>query len=314
MVYVTPDFYPEFQCIASRCRHSCCIGWEIDIDKESLRRYQEMAGPLGDKLRAHISPEKPSHFILGEKERCPFLNDQQLCELILAEGEECLCEICAEHPRFYNEYSGRCEAGLGLCCEEAARLLLDWDCGVTLMEFSDGEEDGDEENQPNLEQREQLFALAQDRSVPIRLRMENILRYVNYMSLDHLLQKNWPEVYSSLERLDESWTDILRELSEMERCAESLDDESLACGYENLLVYFLYRHFMNMENKAAAAAFAVLSTAVIAAADSAYLTKHGELSLEQRVEHVRLYSSEIEYSDENVDALLEWLEEQRKEN
>ena len=30
---VYPDYYPEFRCSASACKHNCCIGWEIDIDE-----------------------------------------------------------------------------------------------------------------------------------------------------------------------------------------------------------------------------------------------------------------------------------------
>ena len=32
MLYTIPDYYKEFQCIADQCEHSCCIGWEIDVD------------------------------------------------------------------------------------------------------------------------------------------------------------------------------------------------------------------------------------------------------------------------------------------
>jgi lysine-N-methylase len=34
MKLIAPDTYPEFCCIADRCRHSCCIGWEIDVDPD----------------------------------------------------------------------------------------------------------------------------------------------------------------------------------------------------------------------------------------------------------------------------------------
>ena len=29
-----PKYYQQFHCIADKCKHSCCIGWEIDIDKD----------------------------------------------------------------------------------------------------------------------------------------------------------------------------------------------------------------------------------------------------------------------------------------
>ena len=124
MLTVYPDYYPAFRCIAGACRHSCCIGWEIDIDEESLARYQAMPGPLGERLRGHISADDPPHFVLGEGERCPFLNQDNLCDLILAGDEELLCQICDDHPRFRNFLPGYTEIGLGLCCEGAAQLIL----------------------------------------------------------------------------------------------------------------------------------------------------------------------------------------------
>ena len=39
-----PDYYPLFRCIADRCRHNCCIGWEIDVDGDSLAAYDQIGG------------------------------------------------------------------------------------------------------------------------------------------------------------------------------------------------------------------------------------------------------------------------------
>ncbi len=47
MIRVVPDFYPEFACIASRCGYSCCVGWEVDVDEDSLERYSGIPGALG---------------------------------------------------------------------------------------------------------------------------------------------------------------------------------------------------------------------------------------------------------------------------
>lgn len=53
-IYV-PDYYESFRCIDSSCRDNCCIGWEIDIDREALERYMALDGTLGDDLRANIT-------------------------------------------------------------------------------------------------------------------------------------------------------------------------------------------------------------------------------------------------------------------
>ena len=74
-------------------------------------------------------------------ERCPFLNEENLCELICRLGEKSLCEICKEHPRFYAWMGEWKEAGLGLCCEEAVRLLLE---NQEKLEFETVWEEGEE--------------------------------------------------------------------------------------------------------------------------------------------------------------------------
>lgn len=139
MIFVYPDFYFDFSCTASRCRHSCCRGWEIDIDEDTLALYDALTGDIGDTVRRSIERTPTPHFALTENEDCPFLQPDGLCRLILTLGEESLCDICAEHPRFYNEYPDRIEAGLGLCCEEAVRLLLERDTPLELIIETDGQ-------------------------------------------------------------------------------------------------------------------------------------------------------------------------------
>ena len=84
MLNAYPDYYPQFSCIADRCRHNCCIGWEIDVDENTLASYHRIGGEMGERLRRSISEDGDApHFLLGEHERCPFLNCKNLCDLIL---------------------------------------------------------------------------------------------------------------------------------------------------------------------------------------------------------------------------------------
>ena len=69
MHQVFPDYYPKFQCTAGACKHSCCIGWEIDIDEDSAARYAAMDGALGARLQQQIAWDAdPPHFKLGDGE------------------------------------------------------------------------------------------------------------------------------------------------------------------------------------------------------------------------------------------------------
>ena len=143
-----PDYFERFQCSASDCTDNCCIGWEIDIDERTAERYKKVQGELGQKLKDRILREGEDelpHFIL-QGERCPFLGDNNLCELINELGESSLCDICREHPRFYEWFDGLTEMGLGLCCEEAARLILESpEKADFVVSFKEEEEEEEEE-------------------------------------------------------------------------------------------------------------------------------------------------------------------------
>ena len=56
-------------------------------------------------------------------------------------GEDRLCDICREHPRFYNWFGDYTEVGLGLCCEEAERLLFSDSKPLTFVEEVTQDED-----------------------------------------------------------------------------------------------------------------------------------------------------------------------------
>lgn len=58
--------------------------------------------------------------------RCPFLNDENLCDLYIALGEENLCDTCAEFPRFINEYGNTREIGIAPSCITAGEIIFNY--------------------------------------------------------------------------------------------------------------------------------------------------------------------------------------------
>ena len=128
--------------------------------------------------------------VWGTDERCPFLNGQNLCDLYIALGPEHLCAICREHPRFYSWWGSFAEAGLGLCCEEACRLLLADERPLTFVESENDAPDeacelSKDELSFLLEARGKLFSVLQDRSLPIEARLRRCL------TLSQQMQDEW---------------------------------------------------------------------------------------------------------------------------
>ena len=306
MKLIAPNYYPHFRCIADRCRHSCCIGWEIDVDEDSLAKYAALPGELGEEIRASIVTEDDyAHFRLAEHDRCPFLNEQGLCRMILGFGEDVLCQICRDHPRFVSEFTDRTEIGLGLTCEAAAQLILSQTAPLSLITLEDDgfEEEDDEFETYLLALRGQLLGLLEDESWTFDERLDNILDLCG-IALPEKSTQEWAKVYRSLERLDTAWDAVLDTLT--------LPQKPLGTEWDrpfiNLAAYFLYRHLsaaLDDGEVALHAAFAVLSVRILrslfAAAPMQDMATLAELA--------RLYSSEIEYSTENTDTLLDALAE-----
>lgn len=312
MQMVYPDYYPSFSCIADRCKHSCCIGWEIDIDPESLARFQAIEGPMGQRLKESISLEETPHFILGEGERCPFLNEKGLCDLILHGGEEILCQICTDHPRYRSFLPGRTEIGVGLCCEAAGQLILSQKEPVKLC-VSGTAEEPDAEAELLVALRQEALDIAQDRTRSLTERESALLeRFQGW--IPDLSPVQWAEVYLDLERLEETWTEVLENLRNQ---GEYIDREGFArymkgreTEYEQLLVYFLYRHFLTAYEDGdvgSKVSFSVLSTRMLFLLGALCWTQTGVFTLADQVELARQYSAEIEYSQDNLDALFTML-------
>ena len=291
MLYVRPDFYDDFHCLAAACRHSCCVGWEIDVDGDSLKYYRSIPGALGEELRRQIALEPSPHFRLGEDERCPFLRPDGLCRLIVQLGEDSLCDICALHPRFFNDYPGRTEVGLGLCCEEAARLLTEGEGPLRFLTESDGE--GDETPTPLLKLREKIFVLLADDAQSLTTRMDSALGLLG-QRLPDFDGEATAAFFLTLERMDEAWTALLKKLEP----ALKLEPRLSRMRYARLAAYLVYRHFASAESETEAARrlqFCFHAARLVCALEP------------YSPDALRLFSAEIEYSDENVERICAWL-------
>ena len=76
MKIVKPTFYKTFKCIAGDCPDSCCQGWEVDADSDSLEYYKTLDNSLEIKKRIDSVLSKDEFnntiFTLAPKKRCPF--------------------------------------------------------------------------------------------------------------------------------------------------------------------------------------------------------------------------------------------------
>ena len=296
MRLLAPKYYKDFHCIADRCRHSCCVGWEIDIDSKAMKKYSELCGEYSDKIRESIEHTDPPHFRLSECDRCVHLDGRGLCKIILQCGEDYLCDICREHPRFYNTTPCGIEVGLGMSCEEAARIILSSDDYYVIEDI--GEYDGDFvvfDFNP-LTERSHIFAILSDASLEYTERLTKIYREYK-ISPAVLSDGEWRELLSSLEYLDDSHRELFAVYSSHIPSCGALDKL-----LERALAYFVYRHTSSAQSKGEfleslglVLFFERLFASMIAASEDKSEVSSYELC--------RIISEELEYSLENIDII-----------
>ena len=336
MKFRIPDYYDKFKCIGSDCTDSCCAGWDITVNDETYEKYTLVKGSFGDRLMRSVSSSRPHHFLM-EEGRCPFLNQKNLCDIYIHLGEDFLCQICTDHPRFYEVYGSRQEAGLGLVCEEAARLILTNKKKVRFLDENLDEKT--EEEEPWLEPltlaRDWIIRLLQDREQTLERRLRQTLSAAAVLQEDYIrddmeamylhihkwetkerVQKprtglrEWftecLEFLLDLEILTPEWKQALSQASFMFRERDICFSDFDGIFYEHLIVYFIYRYFLKsvydfqLLDKVK---FAVFSCLVVRGTEAAVSREESLTSLEI----ARLYSKEIEYSEENMEAVNEEL-------
>ena len=175
MIHRFPNYYNEFSCIADKCEATCCAGWQIVVDEESLKKYKKVTGAFKQRIKDGVD-FKEGVFYQNPGKRCAFLNEQNLCDMYTALGEEAFCETCRRYPRHMEEFENVREFTLSASCPEAARILLSQ---KDPMQFYEVETDALEEEfedydplvyEKLLEARGEMLKLLQNRDIPVKER------------------------------------------------------------------------------------------------------------------------------------------------
>lgn len=253
MLLRLPHFYPQFHCIADKCTDTCCVGWEIDIDDKTQNKYRNLYrnGKEDDCrqqfLQKLLSNIEDGHFKLLPGDRCPFLRGNGLCEMICEmgcngtdigpDGESILCDICREHPRFVEVYGDIMEKGLGLCCEEAARLLLS--CGP--LSFIESEVDDDPDEMPEgaeeardaiFQEREVIFGMLNNKSIPLKQRLTEVLNFA--VSMSDCDESESEDANLSNEVATQAWIKILGEGESYGPAWDTAYERMVRCGWQQI--------------------------------------------------------------------------------
>ncbi|WP_297143091.1 flagellin lysine-N-methylase [uncultured Eubacterium sp.] len=297
MKIVKPTFYKNFKCIAGDCPDSCCQGWEVDADSDSLEYYKTLDNSLEIKKRIDSVLSKDEFdntiFTLAPKKRCPFLNDENLCDMHIAIGGEHTPYTCRTFPRFIYDFGATREIGISFSCPVASDMMYNtesFDFETEVNSDLPTLNDIDAEKYFLLYKgRTEAYKIAKDKNKSIRERLSDLL------DLGVLLQeKLFPydeggdniaffDVFKNPELINPEWKEKVENFS--------LKQVSDTQSNENILMYFLYKYLMQ-----AVYDDDVLSKIKMAVLGVLINTYFGEDSWT-----VHLWSKETEHSQYNMD-------------
>ena len=343
MIYRTQKDYHNFKCIADKCPKSCCIGWQIMIDENSIDKYLNTTGDFADRLKSSIDYQE--NCFLQNNHRCSMLNDNGLCDLHSTLGEEYLCDTCRLYPRHIEEFQDIREYSLSLSCPEATRMLLEKGYDFYIDEAEDDKLDNPDEFEDfdfiifdKLEYaRDKMLKVAGDKSIPLQKRMDYIataalklqelydegdifeMDSVSYdddslcLSFDYCL--NSMDVLIEMEALEDSWTKSIKEAKNYWRALSSessqwkqamYPDKDLEFVFEKVLKCLLFSYFCGAVYDGQ-----IYARAMIAVQSTRWLMMLYNSSTNQPLNStIYLYSREVEHSDVNVNTLISFFEDE----
>ena len=325
-----PSYYKEFTCIADKCPDTCCAGWAVVADDESLEKYSKISC---EKIQSVITVDEDGDSIFAPvNNRCPFLLDSGLCEMYIELGHDSLCKTCRQYPRHITYFGARCETGLSLSCPEAARIIMQRDEPITFEEENTLDFPQPTDIDPELyftllDARKKAIDILQCREFSIRRRIcaflefskdiSPLIRRYDYGGIRNAIKNNYfakeNAAYSqrrangatkkyfsdfgSLEMLDASWQSRLSD-------AENIDISSFDINEaeaEHLMIYYVFRYFMTAvfdrdlltKSKFAAASFIIIQK----------LCAQQKADKDSRIQIIQRFSKEVEHSAANTDYL-----------
>lgn len=335
MLLEFPEYYENFHCIGGVCPDSCCAGWEVDVDAESCDYYQTVPGRFGERLRRQlISEGEERYFPLTGDRRCPFLNRENLCEIYIELGEEALCQVCTEYPRYFMEAGQYQQMDMSLSCMELSRIFFSEEGPIRYFRA----EDASEGEVLSSEEEAKLAELLSLRNACIAFIQEGAETGESgdrfWDSLTEMLsavfseqREVWegtaegflsaalsdlPQRFRRLETLDKRWTDFtaaLNGLLEWES-AEALVSEfrlvfrtEYGRCFRRLAAYFLFRYCIDSfyeDSMADILRLLLRSLRTIELMAAVRLRQQGSYRLSDMIDTVHLFSKEVEHAEENV--------------
>lgn len=251
MKTVYPQLFNDFACLKGACPDSCCTGWEVDVDDETLAYYKGISGNIKKRIDSVLTfDEYQNHiFRLTEKKRCPFLNSADLCDIHIELGVQHTPLTCRNFPKFINPFGALTEIGYSFSCPVAAGLMWQDENALNFCEKLTDEPPHFNDIDASLfyelkSARQHAFDIAADPTATTKQKAAQLLQFGKEVQKE--IKKPSPaaeklsffDVFKYPEFIHNEW---LKKLENPNCAPVSLP----ATAAKNILIYFIYRYFLN---------------------------------------------------------------------
>ena len=250
MKLITPSFYKNFKCIAGACPDSCCQGWEVDADEDSLAYYKTLSGSLRARIDSVLDKDEFGNtiFRLADKKRCPFLNQDNLCDMHIAIGGEHTPYTCRTFPRFINDFGGTREMGISFSCPISSDIM--WNLTEDFDFVSEINSQLPSLNEIDAElyfkllsYRKEAYSIVQDRKPEINKRLIRLLDYAAKIQRElddykeYASETGFFDIFNHPEVINQEWTVKVKN----HNTNPTFPNDKIC---ENIAMYFLFRYFL----------------------------------------------------------------------
>lgn len=165
MTIQKPDYYDDFLCIADKCSLTCCQEWKIYVDDNTLNNWGDFCNPCNDNksLTEYVITHGNERVIkLTDEHKCPFLNDNKLCNLVCTYGDSILSDTCSSFPRQTHNFSDHTEYSLVSCCPVVIDKYNTNKAVSFITQFTEDISTVNNEMSPLFKLRNKMIAVIQD--------------------------------------------------------------------------------------------------------------------------------------------------------
>lgn len=133
MIYL--GLWGDFVCRAGACPSTCCAGWNIVVDEQTIARIRELptALELREVILRHIHCKNGEYRFENRTDgRCSMLREDGLCRIWHEAGEALLCNTCRKFPQLIDREGETIRLSMDASCPVVAEYLwrekIEWFC------------------------------------------------------------------------------------------------------------------------------------------------------------------------------------------